>query len=81
MPRLGSVRDYSRDTNKNRSASGFVLYDNDGKPAAHLGFSSHDDAQAAHKKMNEIIAICKSLRGYASGSNWSLARIFSGNNL
>jgi hypothetical protein len=79
MPRLGSVRDYSQDTDRNRSASGFVLYGNDGKPTAHFGFSSLDDAKAAHKKMSEIIAICKSLRGYASGSNWSLARTFSGN--
>jgi hypothetical protein len=69
VPKLSPVRDYSQAVVKTRSASGFVVYGNDGKPAAHFGFSSNDEAQTAHKKMNEIIATCKSLRGYASSSD------------
>ncbi len=63
-PRVGPVQ-RTQDDQKNFAGSGFVVYGDDGRPAAHFGFLSDADAQFAAKKMSEIIALCKSLKGYA----------------
>jgi hypothetical protein len=56
--RIGPVRDTQDDDGK-FAGSGFVLYSDDGGPAATLGFSKTADAQAAAEKLSEIIAMCQ----------------------
>ena len=63
-PRVGPVQ-RTLDDQKNFAGSGFVVYGDDGRPAASFGFLSDANAQTAAKKMGEIIALCSNLRGYA----------------
>jgi hypothetical protein len=57
-PRVGQVQ-VTQDGRGTFAGSGFVVYGNDGLPAAIFGFLKDDDAHIAIKKMHEIIALCQ----------------------
>jgi hypothetical protein len=63
-PRVGQVQK-TQDNQNQFAGSGFVVYGNDGRPAAAFGFLNDDDARLAAKKMSEIIAICKHVNGFS----------------
>jgi hypothetical protein len=43
---------------------GFVVRNDNNLPAANFSFKSKDDADAAHKKMKEILAKCHGVTGF-----------------
>jgi hypothetical protein len=51
-PRVGAIRSTSDDRN-NFAGIGFVVYGNDGRPAAVFGFLTEAEAKLAAKKMSE----------------------------
>jgi hypothetical protein len=61
-PRVGQVDQISF-SHYEQSKEGFVVFGNDGRPAATFGFASRADARTAVKKMSEIIALCTNVRG------------------
>jgi hypothetical protein len=44
---------------------GFVVTHDDARPAAHFEFKIKDDAEGAHQKMQEILATCHAVKGFA----------------
>jgi hypothetical protein len=44
---------------------GFVVTQDNARPAAHFEFKSKEDADAAHQKMQEILATCHAVKGFA----------------
>jgi hypothetical protein len=62
MPKLDPVKDTN--DGRNFTGSGFLVrYDNN-RPAVSFSFLTKAEADAAHVKMQEIIALCKHIHGY-----------------
>jgi hypothetical protein len=60
-PRIGPVQP-TQDGQGKFAGIGFVVYGNDGRPAATFGFLNDVNARTAAKKVSEIIALCRDVK-------------------
>jgi hypothetical protein len=57
MPKVGQVQSFA-------DGYGFVVSKDNDRPVASFTFKTIDDANAAHRMMQDILATCQKVRGY-----------------